>query len=211
MSTVEIISDGDSSSLDSGGESLVESSEENKDQDKVLNPFEGLNRRALETPKFTKAQKRAMSMYNTMEFDGLRYEYEIANHLELLATNSDLMLQITEELAQSNEDWENMSSDDQHLKYTEKLEELANKDDSEWEEYLKGKTDPVVAYRSLILNKLVSLYDVEEELELEIDPQFIWSLDSMIAQELYARICGTRTDLSDYIDKSVENNDEDED
>ena len=177
------------------------------------NPFEGLDERVHEdNTEQNPAIKRLVKSYNTFEYDGFLYEYELANQMEVWASGSDYILESLQALAEDYKDLDNLSEESIQEKvnkaiYANLEREKAKMDAGEENDFDKiqdAADDAKIAYRSLVLNKLVRIHDIEQDVDYEITPELIWSMQDLIAEELYARICGGRTAFSEVVDRFLD-------
>ena len=176
------------------------------------NPFEGIPERAHDDIDVNPAVKRMLKTYNTFEYDGLRYEYELANQLEIWASGSDFILESLQAISEEYKDVETLSDESVQEKISRKVMESLEAERqkaeageaNDYDKIQEAAEDAKIAYRALVLNKLISIYDMEQDVFYEVDAQIVWQMEDLLAEELYTRICGGRTAFSEVVDRFLE-------
>ena len=182
------------------------------------NPFEGIPERSHDSIDVNPAIKRLTKTYNSFDYDGLRFEYELANQMEIWASGSDFIMESLQAVSEEYKDISELSDESIHEKINRRImesleterEKMEAGEDNEYDKLESAAQDAKIAYRSLVLNKLISIYDIEEDVFYEVDPRIVWQMEDLLAEELYTRICGGRTAFSEIVDRFLETDEDGE-
>lgn len=168
------------------------------------NPFEGLDDKKHVSEDMNPALRRNVTIYDSFDHGGLRYEYRIVNQDDQHEYFQFIFLNYINKEVRKHPNWDTMTEEERNILRGKKLNEFNDekRNQEELEELIKKEElEDKVVNRTFIMNNLKSVLDIERDVLYKVEPSLVWVLGDFVCKELYARMNGEITTNSNYIDR----------